>query len=90
MERWVCLRVQARSERSEYSPHNIAFRGAKTCSRRGAFMTTTQKCENPGCNCQPASGKKHCSTTCADAKKRPKTPCQCKHPECIGDIGLKM
>jgi hypothetical protein len=55
-------------------------------------MTTTQKCEHPGCNCQPANGKKHCSTTCADAdaKKSPKTPCQCKHPECIGDIGLKM
>ena len=52
-------------------------------------MTTRQKCENPGCNCKPASGKKHCSTTCADAKKSPKTPCQCKHPEC-GDIGLKM
>jgi hypothetical protein len=52
-------------------------------------MTTTQKCENPGCNCQPASGKKHCSTTCADAKKGPKIPCQCKHPGC-GDKGLKM
>jgi hypothetical protein len=25
-------------------------------------MTTTQKCEHPGCNCQPAIGKKHCST----------------------------
>jgi hypothetical protein len=52
-------------------------------------MTTTQKCENPGCNCQPASGKKYCSATCADAKKSPKTPCQCKHLGC-GDTGLKM
>jgi hypothetical protein len=53
-------------------------------------MTTTQKCENPGCNCKAESGKKHCSTACADAKKSPEKPCQCKHPECIGDIGLKM
>jgi len=52
-------------------------------------MTTTQKCEHPGCNCQAAVGKKHCSTTCADAKKSPTTPCQCKHPEC-NEIGLKM
>jgi hypothetical protein len=34
-------------------------------------MTTTQKCEHPGCNCQPAIGKKHCSTECADEKKSP-------------------
>jgi hypothetical protein len=52
-------------------------------------MTTTQKCEHPGCNCQPAICKKHCSTECADEKKSPETPCQCKHPGC-GDIGLKM
>jgi hypothetical protein len=52
-------------------------------------MTTTQKCEHPGCNCQAANGKKHCGSTCAEAKKSPKTPCECKHPEC-SDIGLKM
>jgi len=52
-------------------------------------MTTTHKCECPGCNCQAASGKKHCSPTCADANKNPATPCQCKHPEC-SDVGLKM
>ena len=32
-------------------------------------MTATQKCENPGCNCQPASGKKHCSTTMCRRKE---------------------
>ena len=32
-------------------------------------MTTTQKCEHPGCNCQSAIGKKHCSTECANPKK---------------------
>jgi hypothetical protein len=53
-------------------------------------MTTTKKCENPGCNCKAESGKKHCSTACADAMKSPETPCQCKHPECSGEIGLKM
>ena len=52
-------------------------------------MTTPKKCENPGCKCPPASGKKHCSTTCADTKKEPKVPCQCKHLGC-GDTGLKM
>ena len=52
-------------------------------------MTTTTKCEHPGCNCQPAIGKKHSSTECADEKKSAETPCQCKHPECNG-IGLKM
>jgi hypothetical protein len=52
-------------------------------------MTTTQKCESPGCNCEPESGKKHCSTKCAVANKDPKTPCQCKHPDC-SDVGLKM
>jgi len=51
-------------------------------------MTTTQKCEHPGCNCQAASGKKHCSTACADSKS-PKTPCDCKHPECK-HTGVKM
>ena len=52
-------------------------------------MTTTQKCEHPDCNCQAAIGKKHCSPECADEKKSPKIPCQCKHPECA-EIGLKM
>jgi hypothetical protein len=52
-------------------------------------MTTTKKCERPGCNCQSASGKKHCSPTCADKKKSPETRCECKHPEC-SDTGLKM
>ena len=52
-------------------------------------MTNTQKCEHPVCNCQPAIGKKHCSTECADEKQAPKTPCKCKHPECSG-VGLKM
>jgi hypothetical protein len=52
-------------------------------------MTTTQKCEHPGCNCQPVIGKKHCSTECAEEKTHPEKPCQCKHPEC-SDIGLKM
>jgi hypothetical protein len=52
-------------------------------------MTTTQKCEHPGCNCQPDNGKKHCCTTCEQTKKSPETPCQCKHPECSG-TGLKM
>ena len=53
-------------------------------------MTTTPKCENKACKCPTEPGKKHCSTTCADTKKASETPCQCKHPECIGDIGLKM
>ncbi len=53
-------------------------------------MTTAKKCETPGCNCQAETGKKHCSTACADAKKSPEKPCQCKHQECIGDVGLKM
>jgi hypothetical protein len=52
-------------------------------------MTIPQKCECPGCNCQAAIGQKHCSPICADEKKSPETPCQCKHPGC-GDIGLKM
>jgi hypothetical protein len=52
-------------------------------------MTTTQKCEHPGCNCQAAVGKKHCSTACENAEKSPEKPCQCKHPEC-NEIGLKM
>ena len=53
-------------------------------------MATTKKCEHPACNCTAAPGKNHCSDTCADAKKTPELTCQCKHPECIGDIGLKM
>jgi hypothetical protein len=52
-------------------------------------MTTTKKCEHPGCNCQSASGKKHCGPACAEAKKSPETPCQCKHPECANK-GMKM
>jgi len=52
-------------------------------------MTATQKCGHPGCNCQPAIGKKHCSAECADETKSPETPCKCKHREC-SDIGLKM
>jgi len=52
-------------------------------------MTTTKKCEHHGCNCQAATGKEHCGTACADAKKGSETPCQCKHPEC-SDVGLKM
>ncbi|MGD0631991.1 MAG: hypothetical protein ABR987_21885, partial [Terracidiphilus sp.] len=68
---------------------NRAFKGRGHVLARGAFMTTTQKCEHPGCNCQPAVGKKHCSNTCADTKKSSETPCQCKHPEC-SDVGLKM
>jgi hypothetical protein len=53
-------------------------------------MTTTQKCENPGCTCQAEVGKKYCSTACADAKKSPEKTCHCKHPECSSGIGLKM
>jgi hypothetical protein len=52
-------------------------------------MTTATKCEHPGCNCQPASGKKHCCNECEEADKSSKAPCQCKHPDC-SDIGLKM
>jgi hypothetical protein len=54
-----------------------------------AFMTTTQKCEHPGCNCQAAKGKQHCSTACADSKKNATTPCECEHKECK-EAGLKM
>jgi hypothetical protein len=52
-------------------------------------MTTTKKCEHPGCNCQVASGKTHCSHTCSEAKKIPEKGCECKHPECK-ETGLKM
>jgi hypothetical protein len=56
---------------------------------RGELMTTTKKCEHPGCNCQVASGKTHCSHTCSEAKKIPEKGCECKHPECK-ETGLKM
>jgi len=52
-------------------------------------MTTTQKCERSGCNCQSEGGKKHCGKTCTDTKQSPEEPCQCKHPKC-SDIRLKM
>jgi hypothetical protein len=52
-------------------------------------MTTTKKCEHPGCNCQSPIGKKHCSAASAEAEMSAKAPCDCKHPECH-DAGLKM
>jgi len=52
-------------------------------------MTTEKKCENQDCNCQAESGKKHCCAACADTKKSPKAPCQCKHPEC-SYAGIKI
>ena len=41
-------------------------------------------------SCVVPNGKNYCSEACADKKKTPELTCQCKHPECIGDIGLKM
>jgi hypothetical protein len=50
----------------------------------GVFMTTTNKCEHPACNCVVPKEKKYCSEACADKKKAPELTCQCQHPGCHG------
>jgi len=51
-------------------------------------MTTTKKCEHPGCNCQSRLARSIAAQH-AEAEMSAKAPCDCKHPECH-DAGLKM
>jgi len=55
-----------------------------------SFHDHDEKMRTSGLQLCSTEWENYCSEACADKKKTPELTCQCKHPECIGDIGLKM
>jgi hypothetical protein len=49
-------------------------------------MTSTPvtKCAHPPCRCNVEIDEPFCSEVCASLKDRPRDPCPCGHPECVG------